>query len=207
RAALLQFGGVARKEAGFRLAAVAGSAGKTTTKEFAAAILSHRFATEKTPGNQNSAIGLPLAVLNLTRWPGWMGGGRGMSAIGEISRLSRTFEPNVALITLIAAEHLEFLGSLENVARANAEVLEGLPRDGVFVVNADDVRILSIAEAFSGPVLRFGRSASAEVTIEDLALLEFGSRFRLRASGGQVSVTLPVPGQHQVSNFLAASAL
>src|SRR5712691_6049953 len=72
RRALLQFAGVMKKEAGFRLAAVGGSAGKTTTKEFASAILSRRFAVEKTPGNQNSAVGFPMSILNLTRWPEWM---------------------------------------------------------------------------------------------------------------------------------------
>ena len=74
RRALLQLAGVMKKEAGFRLAAVGGSAGKTTTKEFAAAILSGRFAVEKTPGNQNSAVGFPMSIVNLTRWPEWMVG-------------------------------------------------------------------------------------------------------------------------------------
>ena len=133
-AALLAFAGALKKDAGFALAAVAGSAGKTTTKEFAAAILGrHYSAVEKTPGNQNSAIGFPMAVVNLPRWPEWMVGEMGMSAPGEISRLSRTFAPRVAAITLIAAEHLEFLGSLEAVARANGEILEGLEPGGTFV--------------------------------------------------------------------------
>jgi UDP-N-acetylmuramoyl-tripeptide--D-alanyl-D-alanine ligase len=114
--ALLRLASAMKKEAGFRLAAIAGSAGKTTTKEFTAAILAQRFAVEKTPGNQNSAVGFPMSVINLSRWPEWMVGEMGMSAQGEVSRLSRAFEPDVALITLIAAEHLEFLSSLDNVA-------------------------------------------------------------------------------------------
>ena len=114
--ALLKFAAAMKKQAGFRLAAVAGSVGKTTTKEFAAAILSRRFAVEKTPGNQNSAVGFPMSVVNLARTPEWMVGEMGMSALGEVSRLSRSFEPDVAAVTRIAAEHLEFLGSLEAVA-------------------------------------------------------------------------------------------
>jgi UDP-N-acetylmuramoyl-tripeptide--D-alanyl-D-alanine ligase len=205
--ALLQLAGVLKREAGFRLAAVGGSAGKTTTKEFAAAILEHRFAVEKTPGNQNSAIGFPMSIINMTRWPEWMVGEMGMSAVGEIALLSRTFEPDAALLTLIAAEHLEFLGSLDNVAKANAEILEGLKTDGVFVINADDVRILALTEGFAGRTLRFGHGASADVAVEDVALGEADSRFRLRAPGGSVEIALPLPGKHQVANFLAASAL
>jgi UDP-N-acetylmuramoyl-tripeptide--D-alanyl-D-alanine ligase len=207
RRALLQFAGEMKKEAGFRLAAVGGSAGKTTTKEFAAAILSDRFAVEKTPGNQNSAVGFPMSIVNLTRWPDWMVGEMGMSAVGEISLLSKTFEPDVALLTLIAAEHLEFLGTLDNVAKANAEILEGLKSDGTFVVNSDDARVAPLAAAFPGRKLHFGRGASAEVAIEEIEPTDSGSRFVLRAPEGKVHVTLPIPGMHQASNFLAASAL
>lgn len=204
---LLRFAGAMKRSAGFRLAAVAGSVGKTTTKEFVAVILGKRFAVEKTPGNQNSAIGFPMSVLNFPRIPEWMVGEMGMSARGEISRLARTFTPDVAGITAIAAEHLEFLGSLDEVARANGEILEGLKPDGVFVVNADDARIEGLATAWSGRTLRFGRGASADVTVEAVEADEMGSHFVLRASSGTVPVILPIPGAHQVSNFLAASAI
>jgi UDP-N-acetylmuramoyl-tripeptide--D-alanyl-D-alanine ligase len=207
RDALLRLASAMKKEAGFRLAAIAGSAGKTTTKEFAAAILGQRFVVEKTPGNQNSAIGFPMSVANLSRWPEWMVGEMGMSARGEVSRLSRAFEPDVALITLIAAEHLEFLSSLDNVARANAEILEGLKADGVFVVNADDVRVASIAGTHTGRLLRFGLNHSADVSPENVVSTESGSRFRLNTPGGGVDIALPLPGMHQVSNFVAAAAV
>ena len=207
RRALLQFAGVLKKEVGFHLAAVGGSAGKTTTKEFAAAILARRFAVEKTPGNQNSAIGFPMSVLNLTRWPEWMVGEMGMSAAGEISLLSRTFQPDVALLTLIAAEHLEFLGSLDNVAKANGEILEGIKPDGVLVINADDSRIVKLTSGFGGRTLRFGRTASADVAAEDVVLDKSESRFQLRTPGASAAIVLPLPGMHQVANFLAASAL
>lgn len=203
-AALLALGSALKRREGFRLAAVAGSAGKTTTKEFTAAILSRRFRTGKTPGNQNSAIGFPLSVINLETPCEWMVGEMGMSALGEISRLSRAFEPDVATITLIALEHLEFLGSLDGIARANAEILEGLRPGGVFVVNADDPRIA--ARGHKGPILRFGRSPEAEVSVGDAVADERGSRFRLKTPKGTVSVRLDLPGEHQVSNFLAASA-
>jgi UDP-N-acetylmuramoyl-tripeptide--D-alanyl-D-alanine ligase len=207
RDALLRFAGAMKKEAGFRLAAVAGSVGKTTTKEFAAAILSRRFSVEKTPGNQNSAVGFPMSVVNLSRKPAWMVGEMGMSALGEISRLSRTFEPDVAAITRIAAEHLEFLGSLDTVAEANAEILEGLKPGGIFVANRDDRRVAALSGRHAGRSLWFGLGSGADITAEQVEPGESGTRFRLKTPAGEASIELPMPGLHQVENFLAASAV
>jgi UDP-N-acetylmuramoyl-tripeptide--D-alanyl-D-alanine ligase len=207
REALLRLAGALKRKWGFRLAAIAGSAGKTTTKEFAAAILGRRFPVEKTPGNQNSAIGFPMSVVNLPRVPEWMVGEMGMSARGEISRLTRAFQPDVATITLVALEHLEFLGSLDGVADANAEILEGLKPGGVFVANADDPRVMAIAAQWGGPVLSFGLSATADVTADRVAPDGSGSRIELKTPAGQAEVRVPLPGAHQVSNFLAASAV
>ncbi len=207
RDALLRFAGALKRESGFRLAAVAGSVGKTTTKEFAAAILSRRFSVEKTPGNQNSAVGFPMSVINLSRKPAWMVGEMGMSALGEISRLSRTFEPDVAAITRIAAEHLEFLGSLDTVAQANGEILEGLKPDGIFVANGDDTRVAALAGRHPGRTLWFGLSGGRDVTAEEIDPGESGTRLRLKTPSGGAAITLPLPGLHQVENFLAASAV
>jgi len=205
--ALLRFAAEVKRQTAFRLAAVAGSVGKTTTKEFAAAILSQRHAVEKTPGNQNSAIGFPLSVLNFPKAPEWMVGEMGMSALGEIGRLSRAFTPDVATITVVAAEHLEFLGSLDGVAQANGEILEGLKPDGTFVINADDPRIEAVAAGWRGKKLRFGRGGAPDVAVEDVAPDESGTRFRLKTPTGSIEIALKVPGLHQVSNFLAASAV
>ncbi|HYB52911.1 MAG TPA: UDP-N-acetylmuramoyl-tripeptide--D-alanyl-D-alanine ligase [Thermoanaerobaculia bacterium] len=207
REALLRLASWLKRRDGFRLAAIAGSAGKTTTKEFAAAILSRRCPVGKTPGNQNSAIGFPLSVVNLSRRPEWMVGEMGMSAPGEIERLSREFTPDVAAITLIALEHLEFLGSLDAIAKANGEILEGLRPNGTFVVNADDPRIAAMAAVHAGRMLRFGQTAPADLRAERVATGDRGSRFHLKTASEETPVALPVPGAHQVSNFLAASAV
>jgi UDP-N-acetylmuramoyl-tripeptide--D-alanyl-D-alanine ligase len=204
---LLRLAGAMKKKAGFRLAAVAGSVGKTTTKEFAAAILSRRFRVEKTPGNQNSAVGFPMSVVNLPRTPEWMVGEMGMSALGEVSRLSRTFEPDVAAVTRIAVEHLEFLGSLDAVAQANGEILDGMKPGGVFVANADDSRVAALARRHPGRTLSFGFKEGADVTVEEPAPGESSTVFRLRSRTDEARITLPLPGLHQVANFLAASAL
>lgn len=196
-----------KERAGFRLAAITGSSGKTTTKEFTAAILSRRFTVEKTPGNQNSAIGFPMSIVNLPRVPDWMVGEMGMSAKGELSRLSRAFEPDVATITNVAPAHLAFFDSIDEVAQAKAEILEGLRPAGIFVANADDSRVAAIAKRWRGRVIRFGRFAKADVTADRFERRDTETRFRLRTPAGEVAVVLPLPGTHQAVNFLAASAL
>jgi len=196
-----------RKRAGFRLAAITGSSGKTTTKEFTAAILSRRYAVEKTPGNQNSAIGFPMSIANLPRVPDWMVGEMGMSAKGELSRLSRAFTPDVAAITNVAPAHLANFDSIDEVAEAKAEILDGLRPEGTFVANADDSRVAAIAGRWPGRVIRFARFANADVTADRFERLETETRFRLRAPSGEADVLLPLPGAHQAVNFLAASAV
>jgi UDP-N-acetylmuramoyl-tripeptide--D-alanyl-D-alanine ligase len=205
--ALRRFGAATKKKMGFRLAAITGSAGKTTTKDFTAAILARRFAVEKTPGNQNSQIGFPMSVVNLPRNPEWMVGEMGLSESGDLSKLSRAFEPEVAAILLVAAAHLQFFASLDAIAEAKAEILEGLKPGGTFVANADDPRVAAIAARHRGRVVRFGRGANADVTAREVVSQSDGSRFRLATPEGEAPVHLPVAGPHQVSNFLAAAAI
>jgi UDP-N-acetylmuramoyl-tripeptide--D-alanyl-D-alanine ligase len=190
---------------GFRLAAITGSAGKTTTKDFTAALLSRRLPVEKTPGNQNSQIGFAMSVVNLPRRPQWLVGEMGLSAPGDLSRLSRTFEPDIAALLLVAPAHLQFFPSVDAIAKAKAEILEGLKPDGTFVANADDPRVAAIAASQRRRVVMFGKSA--DVSARHVAADATGSRFRLELPSGGADVRLPLPGPHQVTNFLAAAAI
>jgi UDP-N-acetylmuramoyl-tripeptide--D-alanyl-D-alanine ligase len=205
--ALLRLGAAAKKAAGFRLAAITGSAGKTTTKDFTAAILARRFAVEKTPGNQNSQIGFPMSILNFPRTPAWMVGEMGLSEPGNLSKLSRAFEPEVAAILLVAPAHLQFFASVDAIADGKAEILEGLKPGGTFVANADDPRVAAIAARHRGRVVRFGRGGGADVTAREVVAESDGSRFVLATPEGEAPVRLPVAGPHQVANFLAAAAI
>jgi len=205
--ALLELAAATKRSAGFRLAAITGSAGKTTTKDFAAAVLGRRFTVEKTPGSQNSQIGFPMSVMNLPRTPEWMVGEMGLSAPRELARLSRAFEPDVAAILLVAPAHLEFFASVDAIAEAKAEILEGLKPGGTLVANADDPRVSGIAARHRGRVVRFGRGAPADVTARAVVAEPDGSRFVLATPGGESPVRLPLPGAHQVTNFLAAAAI
>ena len=208
--ALQKLAAAVKRAAGFRLAAITGSAGKTTTKDFAAAMLARRFEVEKTPGNQNSQIGFAMSVLNLPRTPEWMVGEMGLSEPGDLSRLSRAFEPDVAAILLVAAAHLQYFSSVDAIADAKAEILEGLKPGGAFVANAEDPRVAAIAARHRGRVVRFGRAgygSAADVTARDVVADGEGSRFRLATPAGEAAVRLPLAGPHQVVNFLAAAAI
>ncbi len=207
----LQLLAAAMKRAmGFRLAAITGSAGKTTTKDFTAAVLARRFEVEKTPGNQNSQIGFAMSIVNMARRPEWLVGEMGLSAPGDLSRLSRTFEPDVAALLLVAPAHLQFFPSIDAIAEAKAEILEGLRPGGTLVANADDPRVEAIAAREEGRglrVVRFGSAPSADVTASGVTVGAEDSRFRLKTPAGEADVRLPLPGPHQVSNFLAAAAI
>ncbi len=206
-AALRALAAALKRRTGFRLAAITGSAGKTTTKDFAATLLARRFTVAKTPGNQNSQIGFPMSVANLSGVPQWMVGEMGLSEPGDLSRLSRAFEPDVAAILLVAAAHLQFFPSLEAIAEAKAEILEGLKPGGAFVANSDDPRVEALAARHRGRVVRFGRGRAAEIRAVDVSFSAEGSRFRLERPDGAAPVRLPLPGAHQVGNFLAAAAI
>jgi UDP-N-acetylmuramoyl-tripeptide--D-alanyl-D-alanine ligase len=196
-----------KSAAGFRLAAITGSVGKTTTKDFTAAILARRFAVEKTPGNQNSQIGFAMSICNLPRAPEWMVGEMGLSEKGDLSRLSRAFEPDVAAILLVAPAHLQYFASVDAIAEAKAEVLEGLRPGGTFVANADDPRVEAIARRHAGRVVRFGRNAAADVTARGESPDGDGTRLTLVTPEGESPAHVPVAGAHQVVNFLAAAAI
>jgi UDP-N-acetylmuramoyl-tripeptide--D-alanyl-D-alanine ligase len=196
-----------RADAGFRLAAVTGSVGKTTTKEMAAAIVSRKLRTGKTPGNANSGIGFPMAVLGLPEGLEAVCGEFGMSTKGEISLLSRLFRPDVAAITIVAPVHAENFASVDEIADAKWEITEGLAAGGTLVYNAADPRLAARAGRWIGPAVTFG-AARSDVTASEVAASGLsGTEFTLEMRGEKARVRLPIPGLHQVANCLCAAAM
>ena len=191
--------------------AVTGSAGKTTTKEMTAALLATRGPVLKTEGNLNNQYGLPLTLLRLA--PEHTGAvlELGMSAAGELRALTALARPDVAVITMVAPVHLEFFDSVESIAAAKAEILEGLGPRGAAVLNGDDPLVRQIGEGrigrpHRGRVVWFGRDRRYDVSAENWRGTVHGMRFDLRVGGRSVDVALPLPGLHFLSNFLAAAA-
>lgn len=187
--------------------AVTGSSGKTTTKEMLGAILGLNGPGLITPGNFNNLVGLPKTLFDLKEEHRWAVLEMGMSALGEIARLAEIAQPQIGVITNIAAAHLETLRGLDGVARAKGELFAALPPEGTAVINADDNRVLALPVANGTRRLLFGCSEKATVRAEEIELWEGGVRFRLRLPGKSYPVKLHAWGRYNVSNALAAAAV
>lgn len=188
--------------------AVAGSNGKTTTKEMLAAILRTAFGAEAvlhTLGTQNNLVGLPLTLLRLDAHRVAVVE-LGMNHPGELWRLAEIADPDVGVITCVGPEHLEGVGSIRGAAEAEAELFRRLRPSATAVVNADDPWVLAAATSFPGRQLRFGGDGEVRALDVDDRGLD-GSRFRLRVGGADAVVRLPLAGRHNVGNALAAAAM
>jgi UDP-N-acetylmuramoyl-tripeptide--D-alanyl-D-alanine ligase len=194
-----------RKLWGKPLVGVTGSAGKTTTKEAIAHVLSAQFRVLKSEGNFNNHFGLPLMLLKLQPQHDVAVIEMGMSHAGEIRALARIAHPEIGVVTNVAPVHLEFFDSLAGIARAKYELIESLPASGTAVLNADDEYVSQFGRDFKGRVLTYGTKASADVHAENVRSLGAeGSSFEVAAEGGRERATLPLVGEHNILNGLAA---
>ncbi|MEN9705673.1 MAG: hypothetical protein RLZZ393_1552 [Pseudomonadota bacterium] len=189
---------------------VAGSNGKTTTKEMLAAILSVRGECLATRGNLNNHIGVPLTLLRLDASHDHAVVEIGANRAGEVAALAAVGRPRIGLVTNAGAEHLEGFGDLEGVARAEGEMFSSLPVDGVAVVNADDPFAGLWRGMTRAEIVGFGLSADADYRAEDidesLGEAGFELRFTLVAPAGRQRLCLHFGGRHNVLNALAAAA-
>jgi UDP-N-acetylmuramoyl-tripeptide--D-alanyl-D-alanine ligase len=205
--ALQLLGAAARRLWGKPLLAVTGSAGKTTTKEILAHILSTRFRVMKSSGNLNNHIGLPLQLLKLEAEHDLAVVEMGMNHAGEIRALGALAHHDLAVVTTVAPVHLEFFGSLAEIARAKYEIIETLHSGGVAVLNADDDYVCQFGRDFKGKVVRFGIKRAADVSAHNIKLNGAeGSAFELLVGSVGEPVTFPLVGEHNIYNALAAAA-
>lgn len=199
-----------RRKWGKQLLAVTGSAGKSTTKEMVAAIVSRRLRVMRSPGNLNNDFGLALALLGLEPRDEVAVMELGMSAPGEIARLARLAEPQVGVVTNVGAAHLQFFESVDAIALAKRELIDYLATTGpevVAVLNEDDERVRKFAGGFPGRVITFGFSPEAAFRATDIRPgAGIGSAFRVTTPDWQGDFTLPLPGQHNIQNAVAAVA-
>ncbi len=197
-----------RRHAGVKVVAITGSNGKTTTKEMTARILEGSFGVLATEGNLNNWIGLPQMLLRLSPDHEVAVLEMGMNLPGEIRRLKEIAEPQVSLITNIGRAHLEFLGSMEGIARAKGELWEGLGPEHWIAVNRDDPRVVGLAAAVQCRKKSFGIREKAEVQAEEIAVeVGRGIRFTLLSDGARRPVRLNAFGEHNVYNALGAASL
>ena len=189
---------------------VAGSNGKTTTKEMLSLILAQRGECLATRGNLNNHLGVPLTLLRLHDGYHSAVIEMGANRAGEVAELVQIAKPGVGLITNAGAEHLEGFGSLEGVARAEGEMVAGLDASGAAILNADDAFAPLWRKLTRARVVSFGLAAGADVRAVDVHLdvgaQGFQTRFNLQCAGGALPVALALAGRHNVYNALAAAA-
>ncbi|MBW2603160.1 MAG: UDP-N-acetylmuramoyl-L-alanyl-D-glutamate--2,6-diaminopimelate ligase [Deltaproteobacteria bacterium] len=186
--------------------AITGSNGKTSTRKMTSEVVSRRFTTLSTQGNLNNDIGLPLTLLNLTRDHQWAVVELGMNRPGEIERLGEICLPDVGLITNIGPAHLEGLGSVEAVMKAKGELLGKIKPDGTAILNADDPRVMKLADITPVNILFFGMSKDAAIRAESVKEKGEGLSFSLVLPDETISVHLKTPAMFMISNALAAAA-
>jgi UDP-N-acetylmuramoyl-tripeptide--D-alanyl-D-alanine ligase len=207
-AALQNLANRVRRDSGAAVVAVTGSAGKSTTKEIAAEFLAARYRVFRNRGNLNNHIGLPLSLLELRAKPDIGVFELGMNHFGEIRTLVKIAEPEVRVWTNVAPAHLEFFGTVEAIAEAKAEILEGADKDALLVANADDDLVMRHASTFGGRVRTFGVERPADVralAVSDLGI--DGTTSLVRTPIGEVELRTPLPGIANLSNVLAAAAV
>jgi UDP-N-acetylmuramoyl-tripeptide--D-alanyl-D-alanine ligase len=189
------------------LIAVTGSSGKTTTKEMAAAILGSSKNILKTEGNFNNLIGLPLTIFNLNKDHTAAIVELGTNRRGEIARLTGIAAPEIGLITNIGPAHLEGFANIAGVAEEKMDLFLNMPPDGTIIINHDDPFLRRFGDAWSGRRVSFGLKERADVRAERIAYRrERGTGFTLHVGEDHQEVVMPIAGEHQLMNALAAAA-
>jgi UDP-N-acetylmuramoyl-tripeptide--D-alanyl-D-alanine ligase len=197
-----------RQQLDVKVVGITGSNGKTTTKDLVAAVLSTAYRVHKTEGNLNNHIGLPLTILRMKEDTEIAVLEMGMSARGEIERLSEIANPDIAVITNIGEAHLQDLGSREAIAEAKFEIVSGLKENGVFIYNGDEPLLNNLVKNASKKLLplTFGQNESSDYYPFDIRQEDEKTIFKINKAP-DFEFSIPVLGKHNVYNALAAIAV
>lgn len=187
--------------------AVTGSVGKTTTKDILDCCLKQRFKTHKTQGNYNNDIGVPLTIMELASEHQAAVLELAMRAPGEIARLADIARPNCALITNVAAVHLETMGSIEEIAKAKCEVLAALDSSGFAVLNGDNEELLKAASFYTCKKYSFGYSPLCDFHIKKVKIERQGISIEMRLLERDELLWFPLPARRLAGNVAAAVAV
>lgn len=197
-----------RRRWGMTIVGVTGSAGKTTTKEMIAAVLGKKFTVLRSVGNLNNEFGLPLCLLRAERYQNIGVLEMGMSAKGEIQKLASIAEPNEGVVTNVNPVHLEFFKSVDEIAEAKAELIQGLHDPKIAYLNNDDSRVRAMSRNFLGKVVTYGVKSAAAFRVQQMQDLGLdGTAFTVHHGRRDVNFVLPLLGQHNVANAVAAIAV
>ncbi len=192
-----------RRRAGFRVVAITGSAGKTTTRHICHHVLTRRFNVHQSPKSFNNNIGVPLTLLGAPADTEVVVAELGSNHPGEISYLTGIAEPDIAVVTNVHPAHLEGFGDLETIVREKSSIAEGLGPEGTLIVNADFERLVEACRAQDVALVTFGKPDGADCRVSDIRLEGPTSRFTIDGT----EVCLPLAGPGNVENALAAWAV
>ena len=191
-----------------KVVGITGSVGKTTTKDMIASVLLQKYNVLKTDGNFNNEIGLPLTVFRLDSSYDVAVLEMGMSHFGEISRLTKIAQPDVAVITNVGVSHIENLGSREGILKAKCEIFEGLKKGGTAVLNLDNDMISTIKGKTDFNTLWFGVENKGDFYAENIKAMGLdGIKCDIVHNNEKLTVSISVPGNHMVLNALSAAAV
>jgi UDP-N-acetylmuramoyl-tripeptide--D-alanyl-D-alanine ligase len=185
---------------------VTGSNGKTSTKDYTAAVLGERGRVAKTEGNLNNHIGLPLTILRASSQDDFGVFEIGMNHPGEIEPLARISQPDAGIITNVGVAHIEYMGSREAIAQEKGMLAEAVGAQGVVVLPVDDPFTESIAARTTARVVRAGLQ-HGDVFASDLSADSEGTRFTVHARGRRAQGQIAAPGRHLVRNAMLAVAV
>jgi UDP-N-acetylmuramoyl-tripeptide--D-alanyl-D-alanine ligase len=187
---------------------VTGSVGKSSTKELIASVLRQRFKVFKSEGNLNSEIGLPLMLLQMNASHERAVLEMGMYALGEIKLLCELTRPRIGVVTNVGPAHLERLGTIENIARAKAELPEALPSDGWAILNGDDARVIAMKQQTRARGFCYGLNPACDLWADQIESFGLeGIAFVAHYRGEALHVRVPLLGRHSVHTALAATAV
>jgi UDP-N-acetylmuramoyl-tripeptide--D-alanyl-D-alanine ligase len=194
-----------RKSLTLNVVAITGSNGKTSTKDFTAAVLARRFRVTKTEGNFNNHVGLPRTILQATSEDEVAVWEIGMNHPGEIAALAKLAAPDVAIITNIGVAHIEFMGSRERIAEEKGALAAAVGTHGTVILNADDPFTKSIATRARGKVILAGTTGGS-IRAGEISQSGIGIDFTIVEGAHRCRAQLSVPGLHMVQNALLAVA-
>ena len=194
-----------RRSLALKVLAITGSNGKTSTKDFAAAVLARKFRVTKTEGNFNNHVGLPRTILEATSDDEVAVWEIGMNHPGEIAALAKIAAPDTAIITNIGVAHIEFMGSREAIATEKGALAESIGPQGTVILNADDPFSEALARRTRARVVLAGTTGGSVQAIEIRQSAE-GSEFTIVEGAHRCRAQLPVAGSHMVQNALLAVA-
>lgn len=197
-----------RKRIGMKVVGVTGSVGKSTTKEMIAQVLQGSYRVAKTPVNQNNDIGMPMAILSMAEDTEVAVLEMGMNHFREIAYLSNIAAPDIGVIVNIGTMHIEHLGTREGILRAKMEILEGMGRKGLLLLNGDDDLLCTQKDTADVTIRFFGwKNENADLLARQVQEENGAIRFSVKAQQDQFAVSLMLEGRHYVLDAMAAVAV